>query len=1307
MELSELSNAVRDKPVGVYTKTVVQSSVIRWILHARIRHRRLNDVVFVGEDFIHVKQVGEEGHLVDIATKADFDARIRAATTFHHTDDAADEDFLVKLEKDAASFKIDAGPPQCIVLTLDSNDLVFVFLRRHDDGIFRFVQQTCPMPSFDRILFQPGEHVAVDPFSRGIAVAANEKEIILYAAKPKDQIQYEIKQKDKDWCPVSAQKSVQVDGVIQHMDFLIPPADNTDHIILLLIVLDQHRTKAIRIDWHYSTGPRHAQVHPGQALESAQKISNLLIPLQEAAFLLVTGNEITLWKNILSGSATEFGLPQPTASPKYPGISACAPVWASWAKPRRSQAARSNNDFIYLVREDGLVLLITIPKTAPTAPEQSIAGDLDCHVGTAFASLGDEGDPDILCVAGSASSGKVVSIGNWPSARRIEEMSRLDTMNMEVIEVLPNWASATDMICTDVLHSSRSRNRDQESILVTSGEQPFGTITEIRRGVEARLSVFLELEGLRTVTHVWVLPDLSLGATIIVLSSPDSTRLLAADADFESLEEIGDGSAFDSYSSTLAAGLTSSGHLVQITERTICASTALQANFEDTSKHNLPEDQSIVASWLIPSDSVVVNAERHDGGHAIACYHITSTDTDRTIQPGPRLRIPCEPLYITAVCYQGSVLTLTATNDGKIALVYFREGSAPLCYAKDLSGASDDTAICDNVCILEANDQLLAICGLRDGRVIGVEIDLDAEEPLSQEHSISLGHSTVKLVHLAGYKRSSIAMTASSTYLLSWSGGSASSLACENLWVTDKARPELSQGTIAACAQMPSANHLSSDTLADALMMICEDELLVADLEHKPSTVPRQIAVSSTPNRVVYAEALRQIVCCGLVAEARKFPSRSQSAPEEKRQIWPRLEFIPAKGCKPTYTHDMQPGERVNAILPWSLRASTDKTYSHILIGGSYVRTNGRRRGKVTFLQPLVRKPKIWEISEIKESRATVFDEEVYSLALYDDTTYIACAGDSVHIQRLSVEESRWDKICPPFKMASPGVHVTVEKDSNDEKVIVISTHSDSLVVLRLLETQEEDGTTRCTPLLTTMGPRADLLISHLIVPSLESIRDDSTLFSLASTKYGRLLGMMLPVQTKAKGASPSAYQSATMCFEAQLPRSLTRMSPNPPPMRKGAPPAGIIAERITGSATDGAVVNVALLDSTLWRKLFWLQRLIERSEKLSPHCYSDPPYSSGEGGMTGESRALPAGFGGNVAVAMSTINSKLNDYHIDGDVLARALLPDAPAAIKSVLVDLSEQDGAVGDWVRAHLEAEIAAIEDSISMVKKIDDWM
>lgn len=1307
MELSELSNTVGGKPVGVYTKTVVQSSVIRWILHARIRHRRLNDVVFVGEDFIQVKEVGEEGHLVDIAAKTDFDARIRAATTFHHTEDSADEDFLVKLEKDAASFKRDAGPPQCIVLTLDSNDLVFVFLRLHDDGTFRFVQQTCPMPSFDRILYQPGEHVAVDPFSRAIAVAANEKEVILYAAKPKDQIQYEIKQKDKDWCPVSAQKPVQVDGVIQHMDFLIPPADDTDHIILLLIVVDQHRTKAIRIDWHYSTGPRYAQVHPGQALESAQKVSNLLIPLQEAAFLLVTGNEITLWKNILSGSATEFGLPQPTASPKYPGISAYAPVWASWAKPRRSQAARSNKDFIYLVREDGLVLLITIPKTTPTELEQSVAGNLDCHVGTAFASLGDEGDPDILCVAGSASSGKVASIGNWPSARRIEEMSRLDTMNMEVIEVLPNWASATDMICTDVLHSSRSQNKDQESILVTSGKQPFGTITEIRRGVEARLSVFLELEGLRTVTDVWVLPDLSLGATIIVLSSPDSTRLLAAGAEFESLEEVGDGSAFDSHSRTLAAGLTSSGHLVQITEHTICASTALQANFEDTSKHSLPDDQGVVASWIISSASVVINAERQKDGHAIACYQLTSTDTDCTIQPGPRLRIPCEPLSITAVSYQDNVLTLIATNDGKIALVYFREGSAPLCYAKDLSNASDDTTVCDNIIILESNEELLAVCGLRDGRVIGIGIDLDANEPLGQEHSISLGHSTVKLVHLSGFKQSSIAMTASSTYVLSWSGGSASSMACENIWVTDKARPELSQGTIAACAQMPSGTHLSSDTLAGALMMISGDELLVADLEHKPSTVPRQIAVSSTPNRVVYAEALRQIVCCGLVAEVRRFPSKPQSAPEEKRQVWPRLEFIPVRASEPTYTHDMQPGERVNAILPWSLRASTDKTYSHILVGGSYVRTNGKRRGKVTFLQPLVRKSHIWEISEIRESRATVFDEEVHSLALFDDTTYIACAGASVHIQRLSVEESRWDKICPPFKMASPGVHVTVEKNSSDEKVIVISTSADSLIVLRLSETQEEDGTTKYTLMPMTMGPRADLLMSHLIVPSLNLNEEDKTsLFSIASTKYGRLLGMVLPVQANAKDA-PSAYRSGTLCFEAQLPRSLTRMARNPPPIRKGAAPAGIVSDRMTGSATDGAVVNLALLNPMLWRKLFWLQRLIERSEKLSPHCYSDPPYTSGEDGMTGESRALPAGFGDDTSVAMSTSNNKLNDYHIDGDVLARGLLPDASEAIKQVLVEFSEEDDAVGEWMRAHLEAEIAAIEDVIKIVKRIDDWM
>lgn len=287
--------------LGILTKTVVRSPVIRWILHARIRHRRYNDVVFVGDDFIHVKQVVREGHLEHVVTKADFGAHIRAAKTFSRDFESPDDDLFVKGESEDAFFAKTSEPPQFLVLTLSSDDLVFLYIKEDGKGNLEFVQQALPMPTFDRTLYQTGEHLAVDPSSRALAVAANEREVIVYQPKTKERMQAELQAEYPDWCPVASQRRLQVDGVIQNMDFLIPDHNDQDHVILILIVLDQRKTKAIWIDWYYSSAMHNPQVHPGQAIDSLKTVPSLLIPLIGAAFMLITGNQMKMCRNILAG----------------------------------------------------------------------------------------------------------------------------------------------------------------------------------------------------------------------------------------------------------------------------------------------------------------------------------------------------------------------------------------------------------------------------------------------------------------------------------------------------------------------------------------------------------------------------------------------------------------------------------------------------------------------------------------------------------------------------------------------------------------------------------------------------------------------------------------------------------------------------------------------------------------------------------------------------------------------------------------------------------------------------------------------
>lgn len=1333
----------RDAMAGILTKTIVQSPVVRWILHARIRHRRYNDVVFVGSDFIHVKQVKERGHLEHVATKTDFDARIRAAKAFSNSNIDPDEDLFIKSEDDNDSRDDLNVPPQCLALTLESppGDLVFVYLAMDGIGGYRFVQQAIPLPRFDRTLFQPGEHLAVDPQSRALAVAANETEVVIYSAKAKERIRNELRTGHQDWCPVSAQRPLQVEGVIEQMDFLIPStnsndSDDGDHIILLLIVADDRRTRAVLIEWYSTSDLHHAHIHDGQTLESVNGVSTLLIPLLNAAFLLIHGSEIRRWSNILSGSAT-CTIPGPmSCPPSHPGASPRRPLWANWCRPLRGQAPKPDTDYLYLVREDGPVYLIEGTKEQMVS---SNAGSFDCHVGSAFASLGGSRDPDILAVAGDMSSGRVHTIGKWFTPVRVHELSRSQTMEMALIESIPNWASVTDMVTSALPGKSR---RARDGVFVTSCRQPYGAITELRHGLEARLSVYFELDGLRSVTDLWALPLAAVGHILLVLSSPSATRLLdvSADADMESIEEVdGVDIALDAGHRTLAAAATADGKIVQVTDKSICVSAGVATNFEDCARKDCVEGSTIVAAAIDTSDSVAVTAESTDGGgneYALVRYELRTDDSSASgeaqIERTATFDLPNEPLCLALAMHSSGIVAFVANAEAQLEAYAIERGSAVkrLGY-RPLPCSPDGLGMCDSLTVLYEGDNasatdsdLLVVCGLRDGRLYAVSVKGGSSFQFGDNLDLTFSHSTVKLTQ-SPYERSlAYAVSGLDTCLLSWSGRSASSLAIQSIWTTDKLRPELAQGAVAACARIPPAHLLSSPALAGSLVMISGDDFLVTSLDRRPGAVPRQIHVGGTPNRLIYAEQQRCLVCASQRYETRLFPSSLPHAkPEERRQIWPVVDFVPSRSSVPSFTYDMRPGERVFALLEWSFKAGDDKVYSFIMVGGSYIKSNGSQGGRIIWLQPVNRS---WEVVDAEERRSMKFDAPVYALALFNEYSFLACVGQNVMLYSYSIEHKKWrSATATPFKLGSPGTHITTSG-----RYVCISTTEDSIVTLYVASktadgadnpSSDEEGDDGAKPeyywVRVSMGPRAEALLSHVFEIMPDSAHSNGGL-GLVATKHGQIIGHLTHRELDEGSGLPSprrTHMSASeLLFEAQLPRSLTRLRQcNVRPRWKAGPPAGVHIDNILGCAADGTLVGVAVLEKPLWRRLSWLQRLCEWSEELSPHSCQDPVYRMDERtyGYLRKERAMPIGLreGSTNEIMMSTSASKLADGHINGDVLARVLKrSDAVDALSKIITHAAQRDDRAGKWLKDHLEEELEAVEDFIQMLSRLlDCWL
>ncbi|EMC96597.1 hypothetical protein BAUCODRAFT_148179 [Baudoinia panamericana UAMH 10762] len=1291
-------------PAGILTKTLVRSPVVHWLLHARLRDGYLNDVVFVGSDFIHVKHIGHEGRLQHLATKDDFDAQIRSAKVLNIEQSTPEEELLVKAERGNTSTKSTKTPPDCILLTLSTNDVLFLYLDSSEDGSFQFIHQACPLPRFDRTLFQPGQHLAVDPQSRALAVAALERQVVLYSLKRKDRIQHELQTKNPDWCPVATERQLQVQGVIQHMEFLIPPERDEDHIILLLILTDQRRNFAVYYDWYYTSDIHHAQAHTPHPLSTANTVISLLIPLQNAAFLLISGSSIIRCEDILSGSLHETSCEDMDLDARCAGLSPMEPVWTSWCRPQRNRAAARNKDHIYLIREDGLVFLLHAAVNSGLTADR--AGHFDCHVGTAFASLGGPDDPDILAVAGEMSTGRVVAIGHFPTRNgRVNELSRLDTMSLELIQTIPNWASVTDMVATRLPQSHGRSARSRDGLFVTSGREPYGSITELRFGLEARLSTFFTLENLHVVTSMWSLPLASDGSLLIVLATPTSTRFLQIPED-DDPAELGpdDVSALDADYRTLAAASTVDTQLVQVTDKGIAVTGSLIANFEDTIHRRCTSEETIVAAVIDTSFSRIYTAEVKNGECILCATTIPPVDAEdsdvNTLDPHKVASLPSPPLALAVDRAQGQLFMVVATaEDGILCLTGDSETALSEACRISTNEDTENRTPCDNLAILctTESDRVLVVCGLRDGRLLCSTIEVDQYKVLrcADTHVSGFSHSSVRLASLPGRPHQAYAMSSTDTCLLSWTGGSAKSMIIDNIWVVDKEQPELAQGQLSACAQWPPPDHIDSDE-GETMMLVMGDEFMMVELDRMPSAVARQLPVSGTPTRVIYAEQHRSLVVASIRTTIRTIPTAASRA-EEKRQIWPAIDFIPSRANEPSFTFDMQPGERVFSLLEWSFTAD-NKTYSFVLIGGSYIRRSGAQGGRVTFLQPRLRN---WEVVTAEMGTVIKLDDPVYALSLFDELTFVVCYGTLICLYRFDSGASKWEPLCVPYKLASPGVYVSV-----DAAIIAISTMSDSLVRLRLsTDRTEAQGRPRLRVVET--APQGHSSLSHLIL----DLGDESKpRLSLLSTKYGQLVGMTAhPTVADGEATLPTA---SNIIFEARSPRSFMRLrQANVRPKWKPSPPTGVLLNDIVAAAVDGTLIGVAVLDERLWRRLSWLQRLCEWNGLISPHSYESPLYDLSESGFARDQRALPMGFSSklsrNEIVVRTTVPTPV-DKHIDGDVLARLFSHGGARTLRTILRQTAEREDRIGAWMREHLDEELDAVDDMMSIVQHLlDGWL
>lgn len=468
-------------------------------------------------------------------------------------------------------------------------------------------------------------------------------------------------------------------------------------------------------EWDSST--RLATASPmsaGQRLQSDERLPLLLVPLTDStSFMLVSQKRITVYRNILVGSVIAHSQLIRTYDP--PEEFTRTPIWTQWARSSRYDLTVQNQDNIYLCREDGLVHFLEIKHGVQVAITIHSVGKLGANIDTSFASidLGCKGS-DLLVLSGDESDG-----GGWlveapQSARKMF--------------VMPNWTSTVDFISTDdpdgleayFRQTSFKRDKDRlpKRLFACAGRgKEYGGITEIRFGIQGRivtnptLSCPISQIG---VTRVWILDGFAKAKDLrfILLSYPTQTSLNMIGENV--LEN--DGANIDLEAATLAAGATSDGLIVQVTQ------ISLRASLYGSDVKSFYQQADVIAACVrVREDepkALLLLAYFNSDVHFLR--FITFASDDGTIihhSIGIPVQLPDRPTFVSVERVGLDYFAFVGTVSAALYVfhIHVQMGLSPVSDYK----FEGTVAICDSVAVLDSisicDRRHFLVCGLRNG----------------------------------------------------------------------------------------------------------------------------------------------------------------------------------------------------------------------------------------------------------------------------------------------------------------------------------------------------------------------------------------------------------------------------------------------------------------------------------------------------------------------------------------------------------------------------------------------------------------
>ncbi|KAF7719921.1 Uncharacterized protein PECH_005778 [Penicillium ucsense] len=1021
---------------GLLTQTVLPSPVIQWILPARIRCGHHNDVVFVGQRRIQVKEASDRGFLDDVTEKSDFDYPIVGAKAINvNTELPWEAQLRTTIDDDSAegaAYTAQDLPSQILVLSLEMRELQFLYYTMSGDK--KFITYRRPLPVDVDLAERFGKHIAVDPKSRAIAVGASRHYFGLFLLKSSAAIQQQMSQQRLD--PIKSESFFRCEGTIQFMEFLYPKAADDTRIILLVVTSTPEGSFARIYHWDdCDLRPARPNVVEFK-LRKEDRLPTMIVPLtKESSFLVVTSKSMVVYPS-------DSTHPRPM---KYPLI---APdiefketsLWTQWARPARNWLYSRKTDGIYMCREDGWIYFLEFGNEGGLESQTSL-GQLHCDVDSAFDVLdvGHEGG-DFILAAGSMGDGGLF----------IQEARS----KPRCVQRFLNWAPVTDAVMIRAeKHGNATSDVSRDRLFVCSASSGSGgsAIHELRHGYEAQAGYTVSLDDFSGVRDMWAFSEDVNGGAYILFSHPTSALLLFMNPGHEDIICAVDESetGFENVL-TLAAGFTPTGILIQATQNGTNFFVPLRPE-SNTSISHAPE-ATVVAVAIDDVTSSMVVAYRSTNGLTLALSRIVLQDSAINLRTCMPVQIEKEPVCLSLQLLGDTEFLFSGTSDGTITvffveqdtLNYLFETTVSVDSVHEISRAIDSFSVIRHVDhgVLRAH----LLCGLRGGVLVPFKIDFNAPTliGLLQAPPKQIGVTSVRL-----QDHGTFAMLVCDHEL--WqvttsADGDLNDCFLSRVWITEQSNPAYFPARVHSFGLVRQESQRTAHALGP-LFSFADNLLLNCSLSSESKIVPRRISVPGTARKMIYSPNLRKLL---LAYDTNEAEDLSSPVDIFSRSCLALVHADTQEPVNPAGWPQMprsSAGERILCMMDWN--SQRDGNIHHFIAIGTSLpaKPGGSVCGRLILLHsPGLDSP---TGAQLKTQHVQDFAHgPIRSIAAYEDTLLI-CSGKTLRPVASRGASIKWTSNSW-IDLPSPAVTISVSKP-----FVHISTARHGFVILEVLN----DGT--------------------------------------------------------------------------------------------------------------------------------------------------------------------------------------------------------------------------------------------------------